>query len=81
MSTDTDKKIHYVIDSSKLTFGDFIKLQEAEKTGNVAAMLQVFDKILILEDGISLFDLPFNHLDMIVEAVLEGVHNKRHTKA
>ena len=60
----------YTIDDSNLTIRDVMTLRKAGIAGDMDAMLEILNRIVITEDGKKCEDLNHRHLQQIVQAVI-----------
>jgi hypothetical protein len=60
--------MNYTVNADNLTIRDIIALQEAG--GDLRKLIPIYEKVLVLEDGASVLDLPAKHLKVIAQAIV-----------
>ena len=60
----------YTVDIKKLSIKDMATLQKAGANGlDLSTILPILNRIVVVDDGTSAEDLPFDHLDQILEQI------------
>jgi len=60
--------MNYTVNADNLTIRDIIDLQEAG--GDLRKLIPIYEKVIVLEDGASVLDLPAKHLKVIAQAIV-----------
>jgi hypothetical protein len=63
--------MNYTVNTDNLTIRDIIALQET--AGDIRKLLPIYEKVLVLEEGVTILDLPAKHLRLIAQAIVEGM--------
>lgn len=64
----------YTVDIKRLTIRDMATLQHAGANGlDLSTILPILNRIVITDDGTSAEDLPFDHLEQILEQVAQRI--------
>lgn len=60
----------YTVDIKKLSIKDMATLQKAGANGlDLSTILPILNRIVVVDDGTSAEDLPFDHLEQILEQI------------
>lgn len=60
----------YTVDIKKLSIKDMATLQKAGADGlDLSTILPILNRIVVVDDGTSAEDLPFDHLEQILEQI------------
>ena len=60
----------YTIDVDRLTIRDLLAFEKARTSGNIEDVMHLFEKCLVLSDGVTIYDLPARHFRPIIDAIL-----------
>lgn len=60
----------YTVEIKKLSIKDMATLQKAGANGlDLSTILPILNRIVVVDDGTSAEDLPFDHLEQILEQI------------